>query len=138
MAEGPRSPNRFLLSPRWLFFTIIGVLLFHYVFLSILLGLCVWGIRLNVLAILRRDGIVTNERLAETPLNEELGLCQEIDDDFRNARNKSVEIILALLVPTSAVVGEWANGRAKKRKKREDEELGDPPRMEDRKPPPRP
>ena len=97
--------RRPVLNPNWLFATIVAILVSHLIFLYILLSLCFWGIRLNFLAILEREGVVTQQYMKQSRPNEELGLCRDLDDDFRNARNKAVEIILALLVPTSTIVG---------------------------------
>ena len=49
------------------------------------------------------------------------GLCVDIDDQFRNARNKAIEIILALLVPTSTVISSYML-----KKKRDDDQRPDP------------
>ena len=104
MPEEERKP---IFNPNWLFFTIVGILLFHYVFLGVSLSICIWGIRLNFLRLLE-VAPVTLERLHEDRASQELeGLCKDIDDQFRNARNKAIEIILALLVPTSTVIGSY-------------------------------
>jgi len=105
--------RRAVLHPGWLFATIIGILVSHLVFLYILLSLCTWGVRLNFLAILERDGVVTNKAFQSGPARDQLALCTDLDDDFRNARNKAIEIVLALLVPTSSVAGYYANRKKK-------------------------
>ena len=112
---------RNLIPPNWLFVTIVGILLFHYVFLGISLSICIWGIRLNFQKLLE-TGPVTLERLNNDRASRELeGLCKDIDDQWRNARNKSIEIILALLVPTSTVIGSYML-----KKKRDDAQPPDP------------
>jgi len=105
--------RRAVLHPGWLFATIIGILVSHLVFLYILLSLCTWGVRLNFLAILERDGVVTSKAFESGPARDQLALCTDLDDDFRNARNKAIEIVLALLVPTSSVAGYYANRKKK-------------------------
>ena len=114
----PKDDNqRAMFNPNWLFATIVGILMFHYVFLGASLSLCVWGIRLNFLRLIEKEVPVTLERLNEDRASQELqGLCKDIDDQFRNARNKAIEIILALLVPTSTVIGSYMM----KKKKRDD------------------
>ena len=112
----PEDDNqRAVFNPNWLFATIVGILLFHYVFLGVSLSVCIWGLRLNFLRLIETEAPVTLERLKEDRASLELqGLCKDIDDQFRNARNKAIEIILALLVPTSTVIGSYM------KKKRDD------------------
>ena len=104
----PKNDNqRPVFNPNWLFATIVVILLFHYVFLGVSLSICIWGIRLNFLRLLE-VAPVTHKRFTEDRASQELeGLCEDIDDQFRNARNKAIEIILALLVPTSTVIGSY-------------------------------
>ena len=74
-----------------------------------------WVVRLNFLAILERDGVVTNKALESDPARDQLAICTDLADDFRNAKDKSLEVVLALLVPTSSAIGYYA-----KRKKKDD------------------
>ena len=117
--DGERKP---VFNPNWLFFTIVGILLFHYVFLGVSLSICIWGVRLNFLKILEtQTGPVTKNQLDQDRATREFeGLCVDIDDQFRNARNKAIEIILALLVPTSTVVSSYML-----KKKRDDDQRPD-------------
>ena len=113
--------ERPVFNPNWLFFTIVSILLAHYIFLGITLTVCVWGIRKNFLRLLS-TGPVTIERLNKDLASKELGgLCEDIDDQWRNSRNKAIEIILALLVPTSTVIGSYML-----KKKKDDDQPLDP------------
>ena len=116
------------MKPSWLFLTIVSILLFHYVFLGSVLILCVWGIRENFQKlIIMYDRAITDQELRESlPAKELGGFCLDIDDQWRNARNKAIEIILALLVPTSTVVGNYYM----KRKKEDITPLDDDPKEE--------
>ena len=122
------------LNPGWLFLTIIAVLLGHYVFLGVSLRLCT-----NILA--RESEILLDkiERLpADTPfrleeefLQESRQKCGSLADQFRNARNKALEILLALLVPAGAAVSATEVLKTKPREKK-------PPPVMTPEPPPTP
>ena len=107
--------------------TIVSILLFHYVFLGSVLVLCVWGIRQNFQKLITTyDRAITDQELRESLPSKELGgFCIDIDDQWRNARNKAIEIILALLVPTSTVVGNYYMKRKKEDVTPPDDELDD-------------
>lgn len=109
------SDERFKIEPKLLFVTIVGILLFHYVFLGVQLGICTWAVRLNFLKLIEQ-GPVTAERIGKAPVGEQK-LCHDIDDDFRNARNKSLEIMLALLVPTVPAGAAIYDGMKSRKKK---------------------
>lgn len=98
------------LSPAWLFVTIVAILIGHYIFLGVSLRLCTSVLEREVQIILdKREALPTNINLPTPITPEELAqsrrVCEDLGDQFRNARNKSIEIILALLVPSGVVLG---------------------------------
>jgi len=93
------------LKPGWLFITIVAILLGHYIYLGIALSACY--------DILTKESEIKLEQARKAGLDPGIDrsdlpqsgrICNDIDQQFRNARNKALEIILALLVP-SGVVG---------------------------------
>lgn len=93
------------LKPGWLFITIVAILLGHYIYLGIALSACY--------DILTKESEIKLEQARKAGLDPGVDrsdlpqsgrICNDIDQQFRNARNKALEIILALLVP-SGVVG---------------------------------
>ena len=93
------------LKPGWLFITIVAILLGHYIYLGIALSACY--------DILTKESEIKLEQARKAGLDPGVDrsdlpqsgrICNDIDHQFRNARNKALEIILALLVP-SGVVG---------------------------------
>ena len=93
------------LKPGWLFITIVAILLGHYIYLGIALSAC-YGIITKESEIkleqARKAGLDPGIDRGDLPQSNRI--CDDIDQQFRNARNKALEIILALLVP-SGVVG---------------------------------
>lgn len=89
------------LSPMVLWWTIIGILVGHYIFLGTQLGLCTWVAKEeaeNLLKIQEKTG----KPLDSSDFTVANPPCKDLADDFRNARNKAIEITLALLVPAGA------------------------------------
>jgi len=93
------------LKPGWLFITIVAILLGHYIYLGVALSACY--------DILTKESEIKLEQARKAGLDPGVDrsdlpqsgrICNDIDQQFRNARNKALEIILALLVP-SGVVG---------------------------------
>ena len=93
------------LKPGWLFITIVAILLGHYIYLGIALSAC-YNILTKESEIkleqARKAGLDPGVDRSDLPQSGRI--CNDIDQQFRNARNKALEIILALLVP-SGVVG---------------------------------
>jgi len=93
------------LKPGWLFITIVAILLGHYIYLGIALSAC-YNILTKESEIkleqARKAGLDPGIEISDLPQSGRI--CDDIDQQFRNARNKALEIILALLVP-SGVVG---------------------------------
>ena len=93
------------LRPGWLFIIIVGILLGHYVFLGVSLKLCYNVLEREAEILLDKiersstDQVLTKE---DTVRGERV--CGDIADQFRNARNKALEVILALLVPSGLVL----------------------------------
>ena len=89
------------LSPMMLWWTIIGILVGHYIFLGTQLGLCTWVAKQeaeNLLELQEKTG----KPLEREDFTVSSPACKDLADDFRNARNKAIEITLALLVPAGA------------------------------------
>lgn len=106
------------LSPMILWWSIIGILVGHYIFLGTQLGLCTWVAREEAENLLERQrkegGTLENSDFQITGREP----CKDLADDFRNARNKALEITLALLVPAGA----HGVGKGEKRVKDETQE----------------
>ena len=93
------------LKPGWLFITIVAILLGHYIYLGIALSACydIFTKESEIkLEQARKAGLDPGIEISDLPQSGRI--CDDIDQQFRNARNKALEIILALLVP-SGVVG---------------------------------
>lgn len=108
------------LRPSWLFMAIVAILLGHYVYLGVQLRLC--------FGVVEREANILLDKLSET--DEDVALleeqfqqsgrvCQDLGDQFRNARNKAVEIILALLVPSGLIMEGQSKQPAKKEEERQ-------------------
>ena len=97
------------LKPGWLFITIVAILLGHYIYLGIALSACY--------NILTKESEIKLEQARKAGLDPGIDrgdlpqsgrICDDIDQQFRNARNKALEIILALLVPSGVVGAAYA------------------------------
>ena len=97
------------LKPGWLFITIVAILLGHYIYLGIALSACY--------DILTKESEIKLEQARKAGLDPGIDrsdlpqsnrICDDIDQQFRNARNKALEIILALLVPSGVVGAAYA------------------------------
>ena len=89
------------LSPVMLWWTIIGILVGHYLFLGTQLGLCTWLAKEEAENLLREQR-KSSEKINSDDFKVTEPVCKDLADDFRNARNKALEITLALLVPAGA------------------------------------
>jgi hypothetical protein len=97
------------LNPAWLFVTIVTILLGHYVYLGTVLTVCYGVISKEADIYLRqKEAQGVNPSIRKDDLEKGQQLCADMDDQFRNARNKALEIILALLVPSGAVGAVYA------------------------------
>ena len=88
------------LNPGWLFLTIIVVLLGPYVFLGVSLRVCTQVLSRETQILLdkiERLPADTPYRFSENLLNESKKTCSSLSDQFRNARNKALEILLGLV-----------------------------------------
>ena len=97
------------LKPGWLFITIVAILLGHYIYLGIALSAC-YNILTKESEIkleqARKAGLDPGVDRSDLPQSGRI--CDDIDQQFRNARNKALEIILALLVPSGVVGAAYA------------------------------
>jgi len=97
------------LKPGWLFITIVAILLGHYIYLGIALSAC-YNILTKESEIkleqARKAGLDPGIEISDLPQSGRI--CDDIDQQFRNARNKALEIILALLVPSGVVGAAYA------------------------------
>ena len=97
------------LKPGWLFITIVAILLGHYIYLGIALSAC-YNILTEESEIkleqARKAGL--DPGIDRSDLPQSGRICNDIDQQFRNARNKALEIILALLVPSGVVGAAYA------------------------------
>jgi hypothetical protein len=97
------------LKPGWLFITIVAILLGHYIYLGIALSAC-YNILTKESEIkleqARKAGLDPGIKRSDLPQSGRI--CDDIDQQFRNARNKALEIILALLVPSGVVGAAYA------------------------------
>ena len=97
------------LKPGWLFITIVAILLGHNIDLGIALSAC-YNILTEESEIkleqARKAGL--DPGIDRSDLPQSGRICDDIDQQFRNARNKALEIILALLVPSGVVGAAYA------------------------------
>jgi len=97
------------LKPGWLFITIVAILLGHYIYLGIALSACydIFTKESEIkLEQARKAGLDPGVDRSDLPQSGRI--CNDIDQQFRNARNKALEIILALLVPSGVVGAAYA------------------------------
>lgn len=123
-----------MIKKTWIFIALVLVLGVHYLFITSLYRRCV----------------VLGEELLENQFTDTgaliklrgdvpdtVGICPGFFDDIKNARNRGVDILLALGFGTAVVAAATSNGKLKKK---EEEELNqEPPVVPDDPPtPPKP